>query len=201
MVHLFICTVTLRLVTSLLVFTYSTGVRLTAKLAFGKLNKLSPTHVRSFTHTDKTHSALMCPELMNFVTFTSFFFLSSFSDVYPHMAAGCEIMSCVDNTDRLDREWNKVVGEEGKGRMEGDVKTEGLSQVFTLRCIRERNPIEIATALEQSCQAYIGPCWKPQRNMVAYYGLQMYLQGKEEISRKGSTSSWAKWQNFYLFLK
>lgn len=131
---------------------------------------------------DKKHSALVFPKLMNFLSFYPLLF----SALYPllsltHMAAGCELMSRVENPwsgRQIERKLNRRKAREG-GR-ERDEKTERVSQVFTMYCrwVAELL-IEIATALEKSHRAYMGAT----ENLWEKYGRQLRLTGC--TSRRG----------------
>jgi len=72
--------------------------------------------------------------------------------------------------EQREREREEVQGEKGEGREEGDVKTESVSQVFTMHCRRVQSWIEIATALEQR-RAYKGVT----ENLWEKYGRLLWL--------------------------
>lgn len=101
---------------------------------------MSLMHTRAHTHRQNTSDMPSAHELS--VILVSLVVCSLFSALslsLTHMAAGCELMSRVENTRGRETEREKVEGEEGEGRRQGDEKTEGASQVFMMYCRRAQS--------------------------------------------------------------
>lgn len=137
---------------------------------------MRPEHAPTLTHTETKHTMAWCA--LSSWTFCSFYLL--FSALYSqlpltHMASGCELMRRVENSRRRSGSREEVEGEGGEGRKEGDVETCGESRVFTMHfgLVQRRSETEIATALEQSCGAYMSA----SENIWEKYGWLLWLNG------------------------
>lgn len=102
--------------------------------------------------------------------------------------------------EQTEGEWNKVVGEEGNGRMEGDVKTKGSHLYNPLWAVEgpDRNSSSLGAELQS--------LHEPPENLREKYGRLLWAtavpSGKGEMQEKGSTSSCAKWPlKAFTFIK